>query len=731
MQLRRPSFALSAGGAMGHALVLLGLLWAGHSAAAGLGSGDAGATLGQPLNFGVMVRLDAGETLSAECVSADVAVGDRRLPAPLVRTSIEMTSPQTARIRVQTQSAIDEPVVAVQLSVGCSNRIARSYVVLADPPGMAATPVAAPVPSFAANPPPVPAVAAPAPPAAEAAPMAVATPAAAPVPRAQPALTPEQRRARDERRARQREQRLARQQAAREARAARAQAAAAAADTAPRLKLDFVDATPRAGGSPAGESEAVARAMAAVAEAASAARAAASAASASALRVAALEQEVATLRSEAKAGQELIGLLRQRVVDAESSGRWTTPLVLASLLLAALAAWLAWRLGRVQALQRSQWQQEAAGMAAGGPMTSATAMGLGDSLVPREPTAPAPFVTRQGTGREGRSTIITSPGTEAAAVPPTVALPKPAASRSRVNPAWPPPAPPVAWPPAASTLQPDLPDETLPGLGPDMPGGDSATASFRPEPEPEAPMQRTEAYPSGGRSADSMPRDVSIEELIDLEQQAEFFMVLGQEEAAVDLLVEHLRSTGGGSPLPYLKLLEIHHRRGDNEAYERMRQRFNHRFNAYAPEWGVGLTSGRSLEDYAGVVPRLQQVWTRPLDAMAELEALLFRKSRGELFDLPAYREVLFLYALARDLLDRAAVDTGSVDLLLPMSDGSEDGSTSPAPFLGLEHDAFKDTMPPEDPRPTAPLDFDLTGGDRRTSIFDLLDEKPRPPRQP
>lgn len=129
---------------MGQVLVLLGLLWAGHATAAGLGSGDAGATLGQPLNFGVMVRLDPGETLSAECVSAEVAVGDRRLPAPLVRTSIEMTSAQTARIRVQTQPAIDEPVVAVQLSVGCSNRISRSYVVLADPPGTSFAPTPAP-----------------------------------------------------------------------------------------------------------------------------------------------------------------------------------------------------------------------------------------------------------------------------------------------------------------------------------------------------------------------------------------------------------------------------------------------------------------------------------------------------------------------------------------------------------------------------------------------------------
>jgi len=244
--------------------------------------------------------------------------------------------------------------------------------------------------------------------------------------------------------------------------------------------------------------------------------------------------------------------------------------------------------------------------------------------------------------------------------------------------------------------------------------------------EPVPPSQRTEPLPAGARTEDDSPRDVSIEELIDLEQQADFFVVLGQDEAAIDLLVEHVRTTGGGSPLPYLKLLEIHRRRNDREAYERIRGRFNHRFNAYAPEWGVDLTHGRSLDDYSGVIPRLQQVWPRPLDAMAELEALLFRKSRGELFDLPAYREVLFLYSLARDLLDRAAADGGNVDLLLPLSDGTEFGATSPSPFTGLERDAFRDTMPPDD-RPTAPLDFDVTGIERPTSIFDLLDDKTQP----
>ena len=40
------------------------------------------------------------------------------------------------------------------------------------------------------------------------------------------------------------------------------------------------------------------------------------------------------------------------------------------------------------------------------------------------------------------------------------------------------------------------------------------------------------------------PRDFQ-QHLADLEQQAEFFVVLGDEDAAVDLLMSHLRSSGG------------------------------------------------------------------------------------------------------------------------------------------------------------------------------------------
>ena len=234
----------------------------------------------------------------------------------------------------------------------------------------------------------------------------------------------------------------------------------------------------------------------------------------------------------------------------------------------------------------------------------------------------------------------------------------------------------------------------------------------------ERATMRTAVLPPSARVDESAPRDVSIDELLDLEQQAEFFVALGQDGAAIDLLVAHLRNTGGGSPLTYLKLLEIYRRSGDHEAYERTRARFNLRYNAYAPDWGSDLMHGKTLDDYAGVIPRLQQAWPRPLDAMAELEALLFRKSRGELFELPAYREVLLLYSVARDLLDREPFDLGNVDLLLPLEPRAQAS-------LAVGSSRATSDIRDED-RPTSPVDLDLTPPPRQASIFgELLQPSP------
>ena len=172
------------------------------------------------------------------------------------------------------------------------------------------------------------------------------------------------------------------------------------------------------------------------------------------------------------------------------------------------------------------------------------------------------------------------------------------------------------------------------------------------------------------------PRELSVEELIDLEQQAEFFVVLGQDDAAIELLMSHVRSDGGISPLPYLKLLEIYRRLGDEEAYRRIRERFNRRFNSYAPDWAADLQQGRSLLDYPETIERLQALWSAsPTRVMETLDASLFRRNKtDDTFDLPAYRELLFLYSISRDLAEHAgAVPHTRVDLLLPIDDPGEE----------------------------------------------------------
>ena len=683
-------------------LVVAGALSASalSASAAGYGAGGSVAVLGQRLSFSVSFRLDAGETLTPACVNAEVQFGDRRLPASQVTTALEMQTPELARIRVQTEKAVDEPVVDVVLNAGCATPQTRRFVVFADPPrSTTAAALSAPAAALPT-----------AGPEGLAAPQVAGASVSAPDPRAGSsaggpgsAIRNADRRlaASGSGAAVQRQRSVARrvtvrrqvdaaerQRNVQSGRSTRTVVAttvvpAPAAAPTPRLELDFAEPS---GGQP----DAIDAALAAVSAAASATRAANAAAAAASGRIAALEQDVERMRSDARNSQLVAAQWQSRLAAAERASRWLLPLLLLVLVLAALAAWLAWRLANAERRRQAPWRDLAAEMAP-------TAGGNRSEL-----TTPTPFVT--SAARRGADSPVPA----------------------RAAPAWPPPAPPESLP------APDERDTVSLNAG----RSPAPVMAFLPDADTDAGRavsisERTLPYPANttvSQADESASRDLSIEELIDLEQQAEFFVVLGQDEAAIDLLVDHVRQSGGSSPLPYLKLLEIYFRRGEREEYERTRMRFNHRFNAFAPEWDVGLHSGRSLEDYPGVVPRLQQVWQRPLDAMAELEALLFRKSRGEFFDLPAYREVLFLYSLARDLLDRESAESGDVDLLLPMADGTEFGSTAPAPFLALESEdeierAGLQTLP------MAPVDVDLSAEPTRpSSIFDELHDAPTKP---
>lgn len=586
-------------------------LWFAASSAHALGFGRiTNATqLGQPLNFAAAVRLDADESLARECVSAEVQSGDNKLQPGQIRTTLEGSAESSERsVRVTTSTIIDEPVVTVSVTVGCTSKITRKFVAFIDPPlinlaqgGTAGATLppqredtqVAPLlrlvegekPDVARPKRPERSTANRVRPRANVAARAPVAPrldvasgeAAAPAPAPRPKSSTPRRSSQGVR--------------------------VAAAPAGPRLKLETAAAaaTPAS----AASSPLVVAATLANAEAAAKAGEQAEQLAKERERIRVLEDGLNKLRADSQATQKTMAALQARLKEAESA-RYANPLIYGlawlSALLALAVGWLLWRQSRAR--HAAQWWTAPAPTQAPPPPQPIDSRVMGPNSI--------------AGGLPSVSHSLDDPTTGAGAFDiPTVIDDDPPAP------------PPLAHP-----------------------------SSFGPT----ASIPLLQAEPA---------RELSVEELIDLEQQAEFFVVLGQDDAAIELLMSHVRSDGGISPLPYLKLLEIYRRRGENEPYERIRDRFNRRFNAYAPDWESDLQHGRALEDYPDTVARLQGLWTTPTRVMETLDASLFRRnSTDETFDLPAYRELLFLYSVARDLAEHGGMAPMSdVDLLLPLSD--------------------------------------------------------------
>jgi hypothetical protein len=576
-------------------------LCASGAMALGFGSVSNATVLGQPLSFSIPLRMEADEFVAVECVSATVYAGDNRVPPPQVQVALDPARDGAGRVlRVSTTVLIDEPIVTIDLGVGCPVRLSRKFVAFVDPPIVTLAQAAPAEPPRAAEPAAQP-----------------AAPAAPPV-AVQPTPRPERRAAAPAQRATQprRARPLARpstivaaeapapRQRAATAPAARATAPAPAPTPGARLQLEAAQALEPAASAP----QAAASAALPVPLVADAAAAAAGASEAQAIereRIRVLEENLARIRSDAEANRNSINALQARLRDEEAR-RFNNPLVytlvavIAALLFAmALLVWWA----RAREKQRAEWW-----------------VGGAEETPSRRKTAPAPAAV-------------------SAPAPLTPALaPDSVASHGFVDSTQPAKMP-MTWKPTLAI--PELDKNEVP------------------------------------------KRAVSAEELIDLEQQAEFFITLGQDDSAIDLLVGHLNSAGGTSPLPYLKLMEIHRRRGDLPAYERIREHFNQRFNAYAPPGDAPLAPPRLLEDHPELMAQLQEAWPTPPRAMGLLESLLFKSGEGDAaFDLAAYREVLFLHEVARDLFEHAAAPV-TVDVLLPLDDGPESVISTP-PTSGM-----------------------------------------------
>ena len=575
------------------------------------------AYLGQPLDASVVLRLDAGETLSDRCVSATVKAGDVTLPPDQVSASFVHPPGHEARVRVRSWVPIDEPVVVLVVNAGCDMPSSRQFTVFVDPaPTVVALENSAAVPASGA------AVAAPAP-AAAPRPSRVVAGSAAPPPR----TTGRRSAGEVKRAARERPKAVVAVNRSRapavttgpavpvspETEAERNQGqrtstgAVSRGEGVAQLKLDSAVIS-----APAPGDSALARAAQQKEEALSTAKIAvdvAEAANAAAVkRIAEVESQLALARKEVAEAKAALEQMRvEQMARSAAPDIYTIVLATACGVLLMVAGALFWRLRRRDADRSQGWLKDPSRFSRYSEF---------DTVAPLTQQFPD--------------------------FPRTMA----------------PPAP--ARPPATT------PGELVAARA--TPDGAAASRSAAAEPEATLPEVEPAAH----------AHDISIEELLDVEQQAEFFVVLGQDDAAIDLLTSHVMASGGASPMPYLKLLEIFRRIGDPNSYERTRKRFNARFNGVAPEWGADPNAGRTLDEYPEVMRRIERAWPEPVDAMTELQTLMFRNDSNLLFELPAYRDIMLLFTVARDLHDSSAHNPLPVDVLLPLGAAGAQADTPP-----------------------------------------------------
>lgn len=595
--------------------------------AMGVGRPQTLSALGQPLNLLFPVQLAPGENLTPDCVRAEVQAGESRLPATLVQLQLEGESETAVRaVRLRSALQVDEPLVTIQLSLGCPARLTRQYTAFIDPPGsnLAPTP-AAPVSDLAVVQTYSPALRA-ALATAEARPAALLAGRAASAPEPAPQL----------------------------AAVAPEASAASAAPARPKRSRPADTATATASGEPAagtaaskvkteGRSPVAAprrvapRLQMEPAElletpppqpASAAAAASAPQDEEARQRLAKLEQSLQQMQAQQKESEARLAALQARLAQAEAppyGHPLTLGLGLLSLALLGFSAWL-WR-GRQadRRLHESAWwdelkqeQREARRPDPAPPVAASPA-----------PPAPAPLPPEPA--------LVTS---RPVAAPRSVAD---AGAPALV-------ADPRTWPMAA--LQPEV----------ELAEAAAEPISFQlVEPSAPAPLAAAPAQPG-----------LTVEALIDLDQQVDFFQVLGQDEAAIDLLNSHLDAT---SPLPHLLLLALYRRRGETEALAALEADYAQRFGVPAPQpellgaAELGLREG--LESRPELLNRLQARWSDHGASMSQLHGLL-TGAAGEGLDLAVCRDLLLLYGVARDLSEHE-VRSSDIDLFLPLDTPAAD----------------------------------------------------------
>lgn len=572
-----------------------------NSIAMSLGRHRGAALIGRPLDISVQAVLDAQDDIASLCLDADVFYADNKLDKSRVRVTAEKVSSgtQDAVIRIRATSLVDEPVVTIYLRVGCQQKTERRYVTLADlvsepiPDRNAVVPVAPPL---------------------QVSPPLVTFPAA--LPTVNPSITKPARKAgksADPTNASTPANSLnadnlestKKSTALKERRAAALTATRPGSTNRARLKLEpldlSIDRDPQLkssaellsvpASSPLERSAAAALWRAITAQPQDILR--------DAEKLQTLESSVRSLQAQSQKTQQSINELGSKLQQAESE-RYANALVYALVFFLLLAlAGLAY-LTRGQFLRRRfaggdtpWWRNNESQQAAQNAWADS---GVHDEGFDSD---------RQTDIRKSKPAVSVKAG---------LAVPELDLDLGRSN----------SNSPRQSS---NFDSDSLPPLA----------SKFRPD------FALSMTHPS---------RAVKAEELFDVQQQADFFVSIGQHEQAIEVLRSHIGDGVETSALVYLDLFNLYHQMERKGDYAALREDFNHRFNTKIPVFEMYTDAGPGLEAYQMAMSRIESLWPSPR-VLEIIEESIFRRpeTNAEAFNLEAYRELLMLYSVAKEII--------------------------------------------------------------------------------
>ena len=192
-------------------------------------------------------------------------------------------------------------------------------------------------------------------------------------------------------------------------------------------------------------------------------------------------------------------------------------------------------------------------------------------------------------------------------------------------------------------------------------------------------------------------RHLEDDAILDIRQQAEFFVTLGQPEQALRILKRQIEESDEPNPFIYLDMIGVTHLLALRVEFQRLREEFKRLFKGRIPEFVFFETEGRSLESYPEVLSRVTALWPTPA-ALALLESCIFQDNpdaNAQPFDLAAFRDLLMLHSVAHSVA------------LLPESPGEP----SPLGSLPVAGTSAPPAQPENgiEPQPEPALDLDLS----------------------